>query len=73
MGSRFDDTRITPTRSALNPSPVRLTVDPSAIARSSNVVLLLLMSKYCAVENQSSAMLSPGERFQRIARRSAFA
>ena len=29
------------------------------------------MSKYCAVENQSSAMPRPGERFQRIASRSA--
>ena len=26
------------------------------------------MSKYCAVENQSSWMFSPGDRFQRMAR-----
>ena len=30
------------------------------------------MSKYCAVENQSSAMLRPGDRCQRMTRRSAF-
>ena len=29
------------------------------------------MSKYCAVENQSSAMPRPGERFHRITSRSA--
>jgi hypothetical protein len=29
------------------------------------------MSKYCAVENQSSVMPRPGDRFQRIARRPA--
>ena len=28
------------------------------------------MSKYCAVENQSSAMPRPGDRFQRITSRS---
>jgi len=31
-----------------------------------------LISKYCAVENQSSAMFSPGDRFQRITSRSGF-
>ena len=31
------------------------------------------MSKYCAVENQSSVMPRPGERFQRITSRSASA
>jgi hypothetical protein len=30
------------------------------------------MSKYWAVENQSSVMPRPGEVFQRMARRSAF-
>src|SRR5579864_548923 len=31
------------------------------------------MSKYWPVENQSSAMFRPGDRFQRMTRRSAFA
>jgi len=31
------------------------------------------MSKYWAVENQSSVMLRPGDRFQRMTNRSAFA
>src|ERR1700685_106984 len=29
------------------------------------------MSKYCAVENQSSVMFNPGERFHRMTKRSA--
>ena len=42
-----------------------------AIATSSKPLWPFLMSKYCAVENQSSAMFRPGDRFQRIASRSA--
>src|SRR5436190_9140519 len=43
-----------------------------AIATCSNPLWPLLMSKYCAVENQSSAMLRPGDRCHRMTRRSAF-
>src|SRR6185295_5317933 len=42
-----------------------------AMARSSKPRWPFLMSKYWAVENQSSAMFKPGERFHRITRRSA--
>ena len=70
IGSRFDDTRTAPTRSGSPPSPVRLTLDPIAAATSTKLALASLMSKYCDVENQSSAMPSPGERFQRMASRS---
>ena len=52
-----------------SPPPLSVISPPIAIASESNVVALLLMSKYCAVENQSSAMPSPGDRFQRIASR----
>src|SRR6476619_3179103 len=43
-----------------------------AIATCSNPPWPFLMSKYCAVENQSSAMLRPGDRCHRMTRRSAF-
>ncbi len=63
---------MTPTRAG-SPSPMRLEFTPSAIASSSNPEWLVLMSKYWAVENQSSAMFRPGERFQSRTSRSGFA
>ena len=72
IGSRFDETRITPTRSG-SPLPVIFRFDPNAIASCSKPVWCVLMSKYCAVENQSSSMFRPGDRFHRIASRSASA
>src|ERR1700739_1134781 len=41
-----------------------------AIAICSNSRLAVLISKYCAVENQSWVIPRPGERFQRITSRS---
>ena len=44
---------------------------PIAMATSARPEDEFRMSKYWAVENQSSVMPSPGERFQRITNRSA--
>ena len=72
IGSRDDDTRTAPTRSG-SPSPVRFAMVPIASPSCSNPRWPFLMSKYCAVENQSSAMPRPGERFQSTVSRSASA
>ena len=53
------------------PTARRLNRLPIARASSSKPPWPFLMSKYCAVENQSSVIPSPGERFQRMTRRSA--
>src|SRR6478736_8968698 len=42
-----------------------------AMASCSNPWWLFLMSKYCALENQSCGIPSPGDEFHRITRRSA--
>ena len=45
-------------RSGSTPSPARFPLPPSAAATSSKLDGVLRMSRYCAVENQSSVMSS---------------
>ena len=70
MGKSDDETR-TPSMRSGRPLPVMLKLAPMPAATRSNTVFSVLMSRYWPSENQSCGTLSPGERCQRIAMRSA--